>query len=97
METIPYRGRYTSAIETFNESTGSAEDAAAVELVLRFPDGTESSPMTPDHLTGSGLYSKTFIGATTAQLGLHKVIWTVTGSAGVAGGTYVDTFIVSSV
>lgn len=97
METINYRGRYISALSTFAEAGGAQADAALVTAVLHRPDGTATTALTPAHIEGTGLYSCTFIGDDTEQLGLYKVVWTVTGNSGVAGGTHVDTFIVSSV
>lgn len=97
METVEYRGRYTSAISTFAESDGIPTDAESVTLVLHRPDGTHSSSISPEHLAGSGLYYYTFNAEELDQLGLHRIEWTIVGNASVKGGTHVDTFIVSSV
>lgn len=96
MATIAYRGRYVSAINTYSDITGQPFDAAAVSVILRAPDGTEAGPFTPEHLDGSGFYSKVFFGDDTSDIGTYKAIWTITGNQHVAATTHVDSFDVSS-
>jgi len=81
-------------ITTYNDTTGVAEDAASVSVVVQQPDGTTTAPITLTHVASSGVYSVYW---TPTMLGHHTPIFTVTGTATVRGGVFTEGFDVYGV